>query len=238
MDLSVVIPCYNEEKKLLNSLGTIHKYLLDNNYSFEMLVVNDGSKDGTKEIIENFMQTKENIRLINLEKNMGKGFAVKTGILNAKKDFILFMDADLSTPIEELGSFKEQSPNYNILIGSRKVKGANITSFQPWHRKLAGEIFPLVVQVLGVSKMRDTQCGFKMFKREVGQRLVSKQTIDRWGFDAELMYLAKKYKYRVKELPVSWENSVDSKLNTIKDGFGMFRELVKIKINDFKGKYK
>ncbi|MAG77992.1 glycosyl transferase, partial [archaeon] len=152
--------------------------------------------------------------------------------------FILFSDADLSTPIEELEKFGKYINGFDIVIGSRKMQGSKILIQQPWYRRIPGQVFPLLVNLMGISKLKDTQCGFKLFKKDTAKHLFSKQKIDKFSFDAEVMYLAEKYKYKIKELPVIWKNDTDSKLNPIRDSFNMFKELVKIKINDLKGAYK
>jgi len=237
MEISTIIPCKDEEKRIINSLNKIYTFLKEKKFNFEIIVVNDGSTDKTEEVVKEFITTHPLCKIITHETNYGKGKAVDTGIKNSTKDFILFSDADLSTPIEELENFSKYI-GFDIIIGSRKIKGSKIIVQQPWYRRIPGQVFPLIVNILGISKLKDTQCGFKLFKKEVAKELFKKRTIDRFSFDAEIMYIAEKYKYKIKELPVTWENSLDSKLNAISDSYKMFKELIQIKINDFKGAYK
>jgi dolichyl-phosphate beta-glucosyltransferase len=234
--LSIIIPAYNEEKRIVSTIKKIEDYFKTRNKPYEIIVVDDGSKDKTIEKVNSINST--NVRLIKNPKNMGKGYAVKTGVMNSKKEWILFSDADLSTPIEMLDRFVQYMDHYDIIIGSRVAKGAKIEIKQPFYRRIPGKVFPLLVQLFIMRGIKDTQCGFKLFKKECAMFLFKKQKINGFSFDAEILYLAKKYKFKIKEVPINWANDLDSKVNPIKHSFKMFVELLKIKINDIMGIYK
>jgi dolichyl-phosphate beta-glucosyltransferase len=234
LNLSIIIPAYNEEHRIQKTLEKIINYLKRKKYNYEIIIVDDGSKDNTINVIKNIKDKK--IKILKNEINRGKGYSVKKGILNAKKDWILFSDADLSTPIEELDNFTKYL-DYDIIIGSRNLKESNIMIHQPFYRAYPGKIFSYLVRLITIRGIKDTQCGFKLFKKEIAHKIFNKQTIDRWGFDVELMYIAHKYKYKIKELPVIWLNDEKTKLNLFKDSTRMFLDLIKIRINDLKGLY-
>lgn len=236
MNISVVIPAYNESKRIRSTLEKVENFLKKKNWDYEIIVVDDGSKDNTADIVRSFINNR--IKLLKNKKNMGKGFTVKHGVLKAKKDYILFSDADLSTPIEELERFDKVKHAYDIVIGSRRVKGSKIPVKQPFYRRWPGAIFPFIVSILVLRGIKDTQCGFKMFRREVAHELFPRQTLNGFSFDAEILYLAQKRGYKIKEMPVVWVNALDSKLNAMTDSYRMLVELLKIKYQDLKGMYK
>ncbi len=237
MDLSIVIPAYNEEKRLGGSLEKIIPYLDSLNLNYEIIVVNDGSKDKTTEVANQF-KDKTNLRVIENKINRGKGFSVKNGIMNAKYDYVLFTDSDLATPIDELDILLENINDNDIVIASRTLEDSEIIVNQPFYRQIMGKTFPLMVRVIAVRGISDTQCGFKLFKTDVIQNIIKHQTIDRFGFDVELLFLAKKMRYKIKEVPVQWVDQEGSTLHPIKDGYSMFKELLKVRYNNFLGKYK
>lgn len=240
MNLSIIIPAYNEEKRIIPTIEKIKEYLLQQKSieNWEIIIIDDGSKDNTRNIANEAISKDSQIKINPPRQNRGKGFSVKEGMLQAKYDLKLFSDADLSTPIEMLDRFIPYLEDYDIIIGSRSAEGAEIKIKQPWYRSIPGKVFPLLVRTLILRGVKDTQCGFKLFQYDAAQFLFQKQRLDRFSFDAELLYLAKKYNYKIKEVPVVWVNVLDSKLNPIKDSYRMFMELLKIKINDFKGAYK
>lgn len=226
MNLSVVIPAYNEEKRLEKTLREIQHYLSSSGYSFEIIVIDDGSKDKTSCIVEKF----NNIILLKNEKNYGKGYSVRRGILKACFDYILFTDADLSTPIKEVEKLLYHlKDNYNIAIGSRALKESKIISPPKKTREKAGKLFNVLVRWLLLPGIYDTQCGFKCFKKEAAKDIFSRAKICGFSFDVEALYLAKKLGYNIKEVPVIWENSLPSKVNILKHPLQMILELVKIK---------
>lgn len=235
MKISVIIPAYNEEKRLPKTLNRIYKYLSKTKADYEILVVDDGSKDRT---IEAARKTKnDKTKIISYGRNKGKGYAVKTGMLKADGDYLLFSDADLSTPIEELDKFLKQMKHHDIVIGSRAVKGSDIKIKQPFYRVLLGKTFNLIVQILTIRGIHDTQCGFKLFRKEAAMKIFPKQRIERFGFDVEILFIAKKSGYRIKEMPVVWINDEESKVSPVKDAIRMFRELLTIRYNSLRGRY-
>lgn len=226
--LSVIIPSYNEAKSLPLTLIDIDKHLREAEYSYEIIVVNNNSTDATAEVVERFSHLIKNLKLINC-KVPGKGAAVKKGILGAKGEIRLFMDADNSTSIDQ---FSKMIPyfgeGYEVVIGSRDIKGAKMVPPQPWHKRLAGDIGNLIIQALLLPKLWDTQCGFKAFTEEAAVKIFSLTKIGRWGFDVELLALAKLLGYRIKEIPVIWVNNPFSRVKPM-DYFQVLLEVLKIK---------
>ncbi len=238
MKLSIVVPLYNEEKRIKNTFPQIKDHLqnLSNklDLDIELIFVNDGSKDSTKKILEE-LGIKD---FLTYEKNRGKGFALKCGFDKADGDYILFMDADISTPLKHIEEFLEQiKDDKTVLIGSRKMKGAKVKKHQPWLRENLGKGFTLLSNILLVWGISDFTCGFKMFPKQAGKKIFSKVTIERWGFDSEVLFLAKKYKFTIKEIPVEWENEENSKVDLKKDIIKSLGEIFKIRTNSFLKKY-
>lgn len=235
LKISVIIPAYNEEYRILPSIEKIHSYLSTKKFDYEIIVVDDGSTDHTAEAVKKQGYAK----IIQNPKNMGKGHATKTGMLAAKKDWILFTDADLSIPIYELQKFIKYIFDYDIIIGSKRMPETNVQARQPLHRKIPGAVFSWLVQLFCLKGIRDSQCGFKLFSSAAANTLFSKQTVTGFGFDVEILYLAQKYfDYRIKEVPVTLINDNYSRLSVLKDSFKMFFDILKILTNDLKGKYK
>ncbi|HUT22307.1 MAG TPA: dolichyl-phosphate beta-glucosyltransferase [Candidatus Bipolaricaulota bacterium] len=226
--LSVIIPVYNEEKRIGQTLPVFLNYLNNSGLDFEIIAVNDGSSDRSTEILKTF----PSIKIIELEKNSGKGAAVRAGMLAADGDFLLFADADNSTPIEELKKLWTYKDNFDIIIGSRHVRGSDVKIKQPLTRRAVSFAGNLLIRLLACSKIKDTQCGFKLFSKNSAKKLFRLQKINRWGFDIELLYLARKMKFPVKETPVVW---IDSPRNSIKtkDIFLTFIELIKIRFSKY-----
>ncbi|MBI4015699.1 MAG: glycosyltransferase family 2 protein [Candidatus Aenigmarchaeota archaeon] len=234
MDMSIVIPTYREETRIRACLESVLAFCKKNFEKFEVIVVNDYSGDHTPEIVKEFGK---GVRIINNEKRMGKGFAVHTGILEAKYQFVLFMDADLATSIEELGKFLQYTKEYDVVIASRNLPESDIVVKQPLHRQFAGKSFPLIVRLLLLPGIRDTQCGFKLFKTELAKDIVRKQSIFGFAFDTELLFIAKKKEMKIKEVPVRWVDKGESKLSVIRDVPKMFLDILKIRLNSLAGKY-
>jgi len=229
--LSVVIPVYNEEKCILTTLFRLKDYLNQQPYSSEIILVDDGSTDHTGEIINSFINQhlESNILLITTD-HRGKGAAVREGMLRAQGEYILFSDADLSTPIEEIEKlFSWLQKGYEVAIGSRNLSASRVEVHQPWPRKKLGRLFNWLTRLLLEMDFQDTQCGFKCFSVKVAHHIFPKQKIFHFGFDVEILYLARKYGYRIKEVPVRWINSPSSKVRLFRDSFWMLRGIWQIR---------
>lgn len=236
--LSVVVPAYNEEKCLSASLEVLCKKIRLFFPHFEIIVVDDGSNDKTADIVMSYSRHCSDVRLIRYEKNRGKGYAVRTGVLAAKGDFILFSDADLSTPIEEVEKlFGALADGADVAIGSRAVRQSLILKRQPLYRMLMGKTFNKFVQLLATPGILDTQCGFKLFTRSAALHLFRDCRIDGFGFDVEVLFLARKRGMDIREVGVSWVNSPDSKVHPIVDSTRMLRDLIVIRRHALLGDY-
>ncbi|MBU4481429.1 glycosyltransferase family 2 protein [Patescibacteria group bacterium] len=246
MYLSVIIPVYNEEKRLPKTLEEIQDYLSRQNYpsqgsgqaNYEIIVVNNGSKDRTVEVVENLVPEIANLKLLNNEENRGKGFAVKQGMLEARGDYRIFTDADNSTSIDQLAKILPWFENgYDVVIGSRDIKGAILDPPQPWQRRMTGEGFKLYRKIiLGLWGIQDTQCGFKGFTKKAAENIFPKCKIEGFSFDPEVLLIAQKLNYKTKEIPVYWKNDPDSKVK-LKAMIKMAIDLLKIKWNLITKKY-
>jgi dolichyl-phosphate beta-glucosyltransferase len=234
--LSIIIPAYNEEQVIKTSLTKIFDFVESNKIESEVIVVDDGSHDNTINIVEDFRRN--DLRILRNNHNRGKGYSVKRGMLNANGDLMLFSDADLSTPIEELTQFLGNIEGYDVLIASRSLKDSNVKIKQPTLRNMLGNLFPFFVKHLLLKGITDTQCGFKMFKKECAKDIFMKQRINGWSFDAEILFIAKKHGCKIKQLPVVWNNDTRSKINPMTDPPKMLFELLKIRFYNIMGYYK
>ncbi|MDP2820818.1 MAG: glycosyltransferase family 2 protein [bacterium] len=236
--LSVIIPAYNEQETLPATLASVSDYLKKQNFSYEIIVINDASKDRTAAVVGELLGKIANLKLIDEKINRGKGSSVKKGILEASGDFRLFMDADNATTIDQVeGMWPEFEKGADVVIGSRDIEGADIVVAQPWWRILMGNIFNLIVQIIvGLWGIKDTQCGFKGFRAAVAEDIFSRCKIDRWAFDVEVLLIAKKFGYKIKEIPVRWVNNPNSKVS-FKGMVKMLLEVLKIRWNAIKGAY-
>ena len=227
--LSVIIPAYNEAKRLPLTLIDIDKHLDEQEYSYEIVVVNDGSTDHTAEIVRRFLPLINNLRLVDNEENKGKGSVIRQGMLEAKGLWRLFMDADNSTSIVE---FNKMIPyfksGYEVVIGSRAVRGSRKVPSQPFYKDISGKVGNLIIQLLLLPGIWDSQCGFKCFSEDSAKIIFSLIKIDRWGFDAESLALAKALGYKIKELPVFWVNDLRTRVK-FKDYLQVLFETVKVR---------
>ena len=231
MYISIIIPAYNEEERLKITLDKVHAYLNNKGYQYEVIVIDDGSTDKTEEVIlASSLYKAGRMKFLKNTKNKGKGFSVRRGILTAKGERILFTDADLSTPIEELDKLLScLGSGYDIAIGSRSIEGADVKVHQPFYREYMGKFFNILVQTFALKGFVDTQCGFKLFRQHVIKDILTLLKIDGFAFDVEMLYLAQKRGYKIKEIPVIWINSPKSRVNPIIDSWSMFVELLSIK---------
>ncbi len=236
MYLSIIIPTYNEERRIEKTLRSVHSFLSAQKYTYEIIVVDDGSKDKTREIIRNLSVPR--LRLVCYEKNQGKGHAVKIGMLEAKGDYRLFMDADNSTSIEHLSLFIPYfSSGKDVVIGSRRINGSRITLRQSWFRELLGSAFRLLVKITIPLGVKDSQNGFKAFSKKATDVIFPLQTISGLAFDVEILALARKAGFQIQEVPIEWKNDNASSLSTKKMIASVF-ELGKIRLKLWSGTYK
>ena len=235
---SIVIPAYNESGRLGATLDRILSYVHAQGWEAEVIVVNDGSRDNTAEIARTFAAKDPAVRLVENPGNRGKGYSVRNGMLHARGRIVLFSDADLSSPIEEAPKlFKALEAGADIAIGSRWLRAETQTQRQPLHRQLFGRIFNLLLRIVLGLQFKDTQCGFKAFKQSAVQAIFPLQKIERWGFDPEILFLARKLGFQVKEVSVAWAHRDGTSINPLVDGSRMFLEMLHIRWNDLMGKY-
>ncbi|MGB7957660.1 MAG: dolichyl-phosphate beta-glucosyltransferase [Minisyncoccia bacterium] len=229
MYLSVIIPAYNEADRIPKTLVAMDAYLSKVNYPYEILVVNDGSRDKTAEVVVNMAKVVKNLKLLDIKENHGKGSVVREGMLRAKGDIRLFMDADNSTSVDQVQNMLPFFKNgFGVVVGSRAVPGAKLEPAEPLLRQLAGKGLNLIVQALLLRGIWDTQCGFKAYTAEAAEKIFSVSRIVGWGFDVETIALAKKFGYPVKEMPVHWVNDTRSHVK-LSGGLQFLRDIFKIR---------
>lgn len=245
--LSVIVPAYNEEPNFnKGTLDEIPKYLESQSYTWEVLIVDDGSDDKTAQLADEFASKHKNIRVVK-NPHQGKAETVKTGVREAKGELILFTDFDQATPISEVEKLLPFFPEFDIVIGSRQLPGAKREK-EPLHRHLMGLGFNVVVQLIAVRGIWDTQAGFKCFKSEAAKNLFEKLKVYGKGkkvkgalvtaFDVELLFIAKKNGYKIKEVPIIWHHVATSRVSPIKDSLRMFRDVLRVRLNDLQGVYR
>jgi len=238
MTYSIVIPAYNEGQRLAPTLERVLAYVHAQGWDAEVIVVNDGSSDNTAGIVREFAAKSPLLRLVENPGNRGKGFAVRNGMLNARGEIIVFSDADLSSPIEEMPKLLQAlAAGADIAIGSRWLRPELQTHRQSLHRQLFGRIFNGLNRIILGLRFKDTQCGFKAFTRKAAQTILPMQQIERWGFDPEILFLARKFGFRVDEIAVRWAHVGGTRINPLMDGARMFQEMVRIRWNDMTGRY-
>ncbi|PYT50389.1 MAG: glycosyl transferase [Acidobacteria bacterium] len=236
-DLSIIIPSYNEESRLPATLDGIAGYLQSYRGTAEVLVVDDGSKDGTAAVAEYFRIKIPTLRVVSNGENRGKGYSVRHGMQEARGKIALFTDADLSAPIEEAGKLIEALENYDVAIGSRAMDRSLISVHESPFREFAGIVFNKIVRVILWLPFVDTQCGFKAFRRENCGVIFEQQRIERFGFDPELLYLARHHGLRTAEIPVRWGHSAATKVSMLRDSVQMFIDIFTIRWNALRGCY-
>ncbi len=240
-EISIVVPAFEEEERLGTSIGLILSHIQKNGINAELIIVDDGSADRTRDVAREASAAYPDIssQVIRYEPNRGKGFAVKTGLLAARADIALFSDADLSTPIEEMEKLLEpiRSGNYDVAFGSRALDRSLIGTHQPWRREQGGKVFNLVVRMMTGMPFWDTQCGFKAFRMQTFRPLLDVMQIERFGFDVEFLYVAQLHGLRLLEVPVRWNNDDRSKVSVIRDSIRMFDEVRQIRRNASRGVY-
>lgn len=233
MKLSVIIPAYNEENRIAETLKLVKKYLEKQDYDWEIIIVDDGSKDKTRKVVRKM----DGFRLNKKRKNKGKGYSVREGMLVASGDYRLFMDADNATKITEIGHFWPWfDKGYDIVVGSRDIKGSKVAVSQVWYKELAGRLGNVLIQIVAVWGIHDTQCGFKVFSKKAAEDVFPLQKIDGFGFDIEDLALAKKMGYKIKEEPIIWHNVEGSKVS-LKSYLKVFVDLFKVRWWLWGGKY-
>ncbi len=234
--LSLIIPAYNEENRLPRALGQVFTFLEKQPYSFEVVVVENGSTDRTLQIANEFAANKPNLLVIH-EARKGKGLAVKRGVLSAHGEYRFICDTDLSMPIEEvLKFFPPGLDDFDIAIGSREALGS-VRYDEPSYRHWGGRLINLLIRVLILPGFQDTQCGFKCFRAEATQQIFEQQTLTGWSFDIELLYLARKRNLRIKEVPINWYFDADSKVSAVPDALKMAGDIFRIHLNSIQGQY-
>ena len=235
----MIVPAYNEQDRIGPTLERINEYLLAQSYTWKVVGVSDGSQDKTNEVVQTFSATHRGFFLLESEPNRGKGFVVQKGMLEVDAEWLLFSDADLAAPIEEveklLAAVQSGKP---IAIGSRPLKESSLEVRQPWYREAAGRGFNLMVQLFAVRGIKDTQCGFKLFRNDVAKDVFKRSKLAGYGFDFESLMIARDLDYEIAEIPIRWSHQEGSKVNMLRDGAKMLTELVKLRLQGKKGRLK
>lgn len=235
---SIIIPAFNESERILYTLRAVLECIRERGWRAEVVVVNDGSTDRTADVVHAFAADAPEVRLLENPRNCGKGFSVRHGLLHALGDIVLFTDADLSSPIEEAeGLFAAIAQGADIAIGSRWLASSRQTHRQPLYRQFFGRCFNVLTRLVMDLPFADTQCGFKAFTRTAAQTIFQLQTIERWGFDPEILFIALKRGYHIQEVPVSWAHDARTRISYLRDGLQMLKELAIVRWNALIGRY-
>lgn len=236
--LSIVIPAYNESARIEDALERVMSCVAERGWDAEVVVVDDGSKDNTAEIVHRWMEHHPRLHLVHNPGNKGKGYSVRNGLLQAAGDIVMFTDADLSAPMEEaerlIAAIEDGA---DVAIGSRWMDRTRQTIHQPLYRQFFGRCFNWITRTVMGLPFKDTQCGFKAFKRSTAQVIFRLQTIERWGFDPEILFIARKLKYVIREVPVTWGHDERSRMSYLKDGMKMLEDMARIRANSVAGRY-
>ena len=236
--LSIVIPAYNESARIEATLASVLECVETRHWDAEILVVDDGSTDSTAAIVQKWMARNPHLHLVKNPGNRGKGYSVRNGLLQAAGNIVMFTDADLSAPIEEAELLIEAiDAGADVAIGSRWLDKQKQTVHQPLYRRFFGRCFNWVTRKVIGLPFKDTQCGFKAFRRDTAQTIFRLQTIERWGFDPEILFIARKLKYTIVEVPVTWGHDERSRISYLKDGMKMLEEMGQIRTNSLRGRY-
>lgn len=236
--LSVVIPCFNEEKRFTEGLSHFQDYLNKQEYLWEIILVNDGSGDSTLNLMQKAKEKSPKIKLISYQENRGKGYAISKGVHEAEGEIILFSDIDHSVPMETFEKFQPHfKEGWKVVIGSRRVKGSRFVKKQNKIRELLGRCFTAIVRLSIDWEIKDATCGFKAFENKTAKKIFEKITIFDWAFDAEIIYICKINKIDYKQVPVEWADAKGSKVNVLKDAVKSLAGLLKIRVNGIQNKY-
>lgn len=236
LELSIVIPVYNEKDRIQRGLEKILKFLDRRQFSWELIVIDDGSDDFTPAIAEGILEDTKQAMVIR-SRHLGKGGAIRKGVLKSRGKWVLYLDIDLATPIEELTRFMQNRKEYDVIIGSRKMQGAKVEVHQPKLREFGGRIFTELTNLLVTRGISDITCGFKMFRTPIAKKLFSQAQLNGWSFDAEILYLAQSTGQRIKEIPVRWRDDPQTRVNLVRDTLESFMGLLRIRLNAASGKY-
>jgi glycosyltransferase involved in cell wall biosynthesis len=234
--LSIIIPAYNEALRLPASLKQVEDFVAAQSYPVEVIVVNNNSRDATPQIAREFALAHAYARALD-EPRQGKGAAVRTGMLAAQGEYLFMCDADFSMPIDEINKFLPPAVDaYDVAIASREAPGARRIG-EPEYRHLMGRVFNFIVRTLAIPKVQDTQCGFKVFRRAAAREVLPLQTIDGWGFDVEILFIALRHGFKLIEIPITWYYRPQTKINPVQDSVNMFVEVMRVRINGWRGVY-
>lgn len=237
MHVSLIIPCFNEEKRLEKGLAQALAYLEKQPYVWELILVNDGSTDKTSILLKKASQNSP-IKIVTHKENLGKGAAIRDGMLAARGKYVLFSDIDFSTPISELPRFLILLKKYDVAIGVRRHPQSQIKKHQPLYRESLGQVFTKLTNLLAVPGIYDFTCGFKGFRNHVGKHLFTFMKTERWAYDAEVLFLADKFGYQIAQVPVVWADNSSTKVHLVQDGMQALVDLMLIRWRDIRGEYR
>lgn len=236
--LSIVIPAYKEQERIHKILDAIIKYEKDHDFRVETIVVIDGSPDNTADAVLPYKDKLGDLKIIDRKENHGKGYTVRQGMLEAKGKYILFSDADNSTPIEQVDKLLKFREDYKVIIGSRYCKGGKLAYAQPLSRRIGGRVLNLIIRMFAVGGIQDTQCGFKLFEHDATQEIFKRMTFERFSFDVEVLAIARNLGYKIKEVGITWYDDPHSTVSPIKDGIRMIKDAWTVRKNIIAKKYK